>query len=143
MNSILKGFGVALGCALMASCSEISFGDSFLGKQPESSGATTEEMFSSKENAEKVLTKAYTGLSYGLPTASDYKLGGNILESITDLCYSFRDNISDGPVKLYYNGALGANNVPRNSAYRFGAKSNRSEERRVGKECRSRRSPYH
>lgn len=123
MNSILKGFGVALGCALMASCSEISFGDSFLGKQPESSGATTEEMFSSKENAEKVLTRAYTGLSYGLPTASDYKLGGNILESITDLCYSFRDNISDGPVKLYYNGALGANNVPRNSAYRFGAKS--------------------
>ena len=47
----------------------------------------------------------------------------NILESITDLCYSFRDNISDGPVKLYYNGALSANNVPKNSAYRYGSKS--------------------
>lgn len=123
MNSILKGLGVALGCVLMASCSEISFGDSFLGNQPESSGATTEEMFSSNVNAEKVLTKAYTGLPYGLPTGADYKLGGNILESITDLCYSFRDNISDGPLKLYYNGALSANNVPKNSAYQFGGKS--------------------
>ena len=70
-----------------------------------------------------MLTKAYTGLPYGLPTGSDYKLGVNILESITDLCYSFRDNISDGPVKLYYNGALSANNVPKNSAYRYGSKS--------------------
>ena len=113
-----------MGCVLIASsCSEISFGDKFLGDQPESSGATTEEMFSSKINAEKVLTKAYTGLPYGLPTGSDYKLGVNILESITDLCYSFRDNISDGPVKLYYNGALSANNVPKNSAYRYGSKS--------------------
>ncbi len=99
MNRIIKGLGIALGCVLIASsCSEISFGDKFLGDQPESSGATTEEMFSSKINAEKVLTKAYTGLPYGLPTGSDYKLGVNILESITDLCYSFRDNISDGPV---------------------------------------------
>lgn len=33
MNSILKGF-MALGCLLMASsCSEISFGDKFLGNQ--------------------------------------------------------------------------------------------------------------
>ena len=124
MNRIIKGLGIALGCVLIASsCSEISFGDKFLGDQPESSGATTEEMFSSKINAEKVLTKAYTGLPYGLPTGSDYKLGVNILESITDLCYSFRDNISDGPVKLYYNGALSANNVPKNSAYRYGSKS--------------------
>ena len=92
MNRIIKGLGIALGCVLIASsCSEISFGDKFLGDQPESSGATTEEMFSSKINAEKVLTKAYTGLPYGLPTGSDYKLGVNILESITDLCYSFRD----------------------------------------------------
>lgn len=124
MNSITKGLGIVLGCLLMtSSCSEISFGDKFLGNQPESSGATTEEMFSLKINAEKVLTKAYTGLPYGLPTGGDYKLGENILESLTDLCNSFRDNISDGPVKLYYNGALSANNVPKNSAYRYGSKS--------------------
>ncbi|MDD3968285.1 MAG: RagB/SusD family nutrient uptake outer membrane protein [Proteiniphilum sp.] len=123
MNIRSKGIGWAVGCMLIVSCSEISFGDRFLGEQPESSGATTEEMFSSKEGAEKVLTRAYMGLPYGLPTGADYKLGGNILESLTDLCYSFRDNISDGPVKLYYNGALSANNVPRNAAYRFGVKS--------------------
>lgn len=124
MNSIIKGIGITLSCILIASsCSEISFGDSFLGDQPESSGATTEEMFSSKINAEKVLVKAYSGLPYGLPTSSDNKLGGNILESITDLCYSFRDNISDGPVKLYYNGSLSATNVPTSSAYRLGGKS--------------------
>lgn len=123
MNTIIKGLGLIWGCVLIASCSELSFGNHFLGNQPESSGATTEEMFSSKVNAEKVLTKAYTGLPYGLPIASDYKLGGNILESITDLCQSFRDNISDGPMKLYYNGALSANNAPRNAAYMFGGKS--------------------
>lgn len=123
MHKLLKtiSFGIAL--LLTASCSQISFGDDFLGEQPESSGATTEEMFSTKENSEKVLTRAYMGLPYGLPTSSDFKLGGNILESITDLCQSFRDNISDGPMKLYYNGALSATNVPNNAAYRFGAKS--------------------
>lgn len=123
MNNILKGLGIALGCLWMSSCSEMSFGDSFLGDQPESSGATTKEMFSSKTNADKVLTRAYVGLPYGLPTGSDYKLGGNILEAITDLCQSFRDNISDGPLKLYYNGALSPNNVPKSSAYQYGGKS--------------------
>lgn len=123
--NIIKRLGIVLGCALMASsCSEIGFGDDFLGKQPESSGATTEEMFSSRINAEKVITKAYSGLPYGLPTGADSKLGVNILESLTDLCNSFRDNISDGPLKYYYNGALGANNVPVNNvAYRYGGKS--------------------
>lgn len=123
MNTIIKGLGALLGCALIASCSEISFGNDFLGNQPESSGATTEEMFSTNVNAEKVLTRAYQGLPYGLPAGGDFKLGGNILESITDLCQSSRDNISDGPMKLYYNGALSANNVPKSSAYQYGGKS--------------------
>lgn len=124
MKNIMKGLGIIWSCALLAvSCSEISFGDDFLGNQPESSGATTEEMFSSKINAEKVLVKAYSGLPYGLPTSADNKLGGNVLESLTDLCQSFRDNVSDAPMKLYYNGALSANNCPANAAYKFGGKS--------------------
>lgn len=124
MNNIFKQFAfLALGFTLLTSCSEIKFGDEFLGNQPESSGATTAEMFSSAVNAEKVLARAYMGLPYGLPTSADFKLGGNILESLTDLCYSFRDNISDGPVKLYYNGALSAMNMPRNAAYQYGGKS--------------------
>lgn len=123
MNNIIKTIGIALGSLWMTSCSEMTFGDDFLGSQPESSGATTAEMFSSKTNAEKVLTKAYTGLLYGLPAGDDYRMGGNILESITDLCYSFRDNISDGPMKLYYTGSLSPNNVPRNAAYLYGGNS--------------------
>ena len=124
MNKIFKQLSLlVVGYLTLISCSEIKFGDDFLGNQPESSGATTEEMFSSAINAEKVLTRAYIGLPYGLPTASDYRMGGNILESISDLCYSFRDNISDGPMKLYYNGALSATNAPRNAAYLFGGKS--------------------
>ncbi len=107
------------------SCSDIRFGDKFLGSQPESSGADLEKMFSSAVNAEKVLTKAYTYLPYGIPTGpgANNKLGVNTLESITDLQQSFRDNISDGPINLYYNGALSANvnNQQKGSeAYRFG-----------------------
>ena len=86
MNRIIKGLGIALGCVLIASsCSEISFGDKFLGDQPESSGATTEEMFSSKINAEKVLTKAYTGLPYGLPTGTECSVVIELDRPITDI----------------------------------------------------------
>lgn len=126
MNHIIKGFGIILGCTFITSCNELSFGNSFLGEQPESSGATTEEMFSSRTNAEQVLTKAYTGLPYGLPTASsnsNEKLGGAILESLTDLCYTFRDNISDGAKNLYYNGALSPNSVNQMAAYLYGGES--------------------
>lgn len=33
---------------MLMSCSEISFGDDFLGNRPESSGADVEKMFSNK-----------------------------------------------------------------------------------------------
>ena len=84
-------------------------------------------MFSSAVNADRVLTKAYTYLPYGLPTGDrPYdKLGVNILEAITDLHYSFRNNMSDGPVNLYYNGALSSNigtsDLQGREAYRFGS----------------------
>ena len=39
------------------SCSEIRFGDDFLGDSPESSGADIDTMFNSAVNAEKVLAK--------------------------------------------------------------------------------------
>lgn len=116
----------AVVCLLLASCSDIRFGDDFLGDHPESSGATLDEMFSSAVNADRVLTKAYTYLPYGLPTGDrPYdKLGVNILEAITDLHYSFRNNMSDGPVNLYYNGALSSNigtsDLQGREAYRFG-----------------------
>ena len=85
------------GLLMLMSCSQISFDGSFLGDRPESSGAETEQMFSSASEADKVLNEAYRNLPYGIPTSLNNKLGGNILESLTDLCQSFRDNISDGP----------------------------------------------
>ncbi|MGM9756764.1 MAG: RagB/SusD family nutrient uptake outer membrane protein [Candidatus Cryptobacteroides sp.] len=113
----------ALSFAVIVSCSEIKFGDSFLGDQPESSGATMEQMFSSPTEAEKVLNRAYLALPYGIPTSINNKLGVNILESLTDLSQSFRDNISDGPMKYYYNGALSANSINGSAAYCFGSET--------------------
>lgn len=112
-----------LSFAAIVSCSEIKFGDSFLGDQPESSGATMEQMFSSPTEAEKVLNRAYLALPYGIPTSINNKLGVNILESLTDLSQSFRDNISDGPMKYYYNGALSANSINGSAAYCFGSET--------------------
>lgn len=123
MKKKLKTLSIILGCASLFSCSEISFGDDFLGKQPESSGATTEQMFSSKNESDKVLNRAYLALPYGLPTSITNKLGDNILEALTDLCQSFRDNISDGPMKYYYNGALNPNSINLNSAYMYGSET--------------------
>ena len=123
MNKYIKIIGMGLGCMFTVSCSEISFGDNFLGDQPESSGATTEQMFSSMNEADKVLTRAYQDLPYGLPAGNNNKLGGNILESLTDLCQSFRDNVSDGPMKMYYNGALSSTTVDQKSAYLYGGET--------------------
>lgn len=123
MNNIIKGISIVFGALWITSCSDLTFGDNFLGEQPESSGATTEEMFSSKVNADKVLTKAYTGLLYGITTSGEARMGGNVLESITDLCQSFRNNIGDGPTTLYYNGQLSPNDVAAKAAYLYGGQS--------------------
>ena len=80
-------------------------------------------MFSSPTEAEKVLNRAYLALPYGIPTSINNKLGVNILESLTDLSQSFRDNISDGPMKYYYNGALSANSINGSAAYCFGSET--------------------
>lgn len=107
------------GLFVLMSCSQISFDKDFLGDRPESSGADINKMFSSAVEADKVLTEAYRNLPYGIPTSLNNKLGGNILESLTDLCQSFRDNISDGPMKYYYNGSLSASTVNSSAAYHY------------------------
>lgn len=125
MKDIIKLLPVCLLCCI-CSCSDLTFGDRFLGSEPESSGAVLDSMFSSKVNADKVLTTAYTFLPYGLPTgnAPYNKMGGNILESITDLYNSYRNQNQDGPMNLYYNGLLSANNATTNiEAYRFGSET--------------------
>lgn len=115
----MKNIYYIAGLLILMSCSQISLDSSFLGDRPESSGAETSQMFSSASEADKVLNEAYRNLPYGIPTSLNNKLGYNILESLTDLCQSFRDNISDGPMKLYYNGALSATSVNSSAAYEF------------------------
>jgi hypothetical protein len=127
MKKLIYIFLFILTLGMLISCSELTFGDAFLNNQPESSGATLDTMFNSMLNSDKVLANAYRFLPYGLPTGSGAgynKLGVNLLEGITDLYQSFRDNISDGPINLYYNGALSANINPvqqGSEAYRFGS----------------------
>lgn len=59
MKNMIKILSVwSIGVSLFA-CSDLTFGDKFLGDQPESSGATLDSMFNSKANADKVLTQAY------------------------------------------------------------------------------------
>lgn len=127
--SIITALAAAM--LLQVSCYDLRFGDAFLGEHPESSGATLDTLFSSSVNAEKVLVKAYSYLPYGLPVylkdrydGKEYdKLGINVLESISDLNHSRRNNPSDGPVNLYYNGTYGSNigsDYRGTEAYRFG-----------------------
>lgn len=126
MKRQLKLFMYSGLAILLVACSDIKFGDAFLGDQPESSGAILETMFSSELYADKVLTTAYSYLPYGLPTGSgmaDNKLGGNVLESITDLQHSYRNNQNDGPNGLYYNGALSSRSKAGIEAYRFGSEN--------------------
>lgn len=127
MKNILKIWTIVIAVFVAASCSEITFGDEFLGTAPEMNETTLDSMFSSRLYAEKVLTQAYTYLPYGIPTGtagSENKLGLNILESLTDINSSFRDNASDGPTKLYYNGSLNSSHSSAgNEAYRYGSEN--------------------
>ena len=118
---------IGLTGTILCACNDIRFGDDFLGRVPEASGAITDSMFNSKVNADKVLSHAYRCLPYGIPTSKSQpndKLGVNVLEALSDLHYSTRNNMMDGPTTLYYNGALsstlGANSVGC-EAYRFGS----------------------
>ena len=115
---------VALGVLTVLSCTEIQFGDKFLGDAPESSGSTLATMFSSRVNSEMVLTKVYSTLPYGLSVSGTLRMGGNYLESLTDLCQSFRSQANDSPFSDYYTGMLTANNVTANKdMYAFGNES--------------------
>lgn len=110
----------------LCSCADLRLGDAGLSDAPETSGATLDSLFSSLQDADKVLLTAYSYLPYGIPTNSDTKMGGNWLESITDLQNSWRNNVADGPTNLYYSGALNSSLSSSNAgteAYRFASES--------------------
>lgn len=104
---------------LLFSCSDLKFGDELLNQQPEGTGATLDSMFCSKVNADKVLTKAYTELPYGLPVGGRDRLGPSILEAITDFAQDNLEWTGNGARELYYTGALSANSINGSAAYYF------------------------
>ena len=131
MKNILKNtykIGIAvLGLMTAVSCTEISFGDKFLGDAPESSGSTLETMFSSRYYSEMVLTRAYQGLPYGITYQNSsgtpvHRFGVNPIETLTDLCQSFHNsNQNDSAQKNYYSGLLSANTLSSIDLYVFGS----------------------
>ena len=106
----------------MSSCETLQLGDAGLSEAPETSGATIETLFATKKDADKVLVTAYAYLPYGITSSFDSKMGGNVLECITDHAHSNRTFGSDGPRNLYYTGSLGSNissSYAGSEAYRF------------------------
>jgi len=113
---------VLLGAGLIA-CESLKLGDAGLSEAPESSGATIDTLFATLKDSDKVLAQAYYYLPYGLYTSFDDKMGNDLLEAITDHYISNSFSDSDGPVYLYYNGALNATITESTSgmAYCFGS----------------------
>lgn len=128
MKSKIYKLGIAaMSLVMAAACTEIKFGDEFLGDAPESSGSTLETMFSSRVNSETVLTRAYMGLPYGITylNASGtpvFRFGVNPIETLTDLCQSFFNaNQNDSAQLHYYSGMLSAASISStNDMYYFG-----------------------
>ena len=123
MTNIIKGFCIVFATMWMVSCSDLTFWNEFLRDQPESSGATTEMMFASKVEADKVLTTAYTGLLYGISTKAQTRFGSDLLEVLTDLSHSWNAQMSNSAVAPYYSGRLNPNDVSASNAYYFGGLS--------------------
>ena len=65
---------------MMASCETLQLGDAGLSSAPETSGATIENLFATKKDADKVLVTAYAYLPYGITSGFDSKMGGNVIE---------------------------------------------------------------
>ncbi len=127
MKRIIKYIiNVTIAGTLICSCSDITFGDKFLGDHPEESGATIDTVFQTSVTADKVLSNAYRHLPYGLPTGDkpNDKIGYDVLECITDLAHSFRETDNAGPQNLYYNGGL-SSDLPSilqgRETYRYGS----------------------
>ena len=102
---------------MMTGCEELKFGNAFLDQEPDQVGVNMDTIFSKKYYAMQVLTKAYTTLPYGIPNGGTAKLGGDLLDAITDLSYT---TLTYGGAKmLYYVGAYSAGTEGNKSKYLF------------------------
>ena len=122
----MKKYFVILMMALlgagMVACESLKLGDAGLSKAPETSGANLDTLFASLKDADKVLAQAYYYLPYGLTCDFTQKMGGSVLEALTDHYISNSKDSGDGPTALYYTGGLGPGANSVGFAYKFGAK---------------------
>lgn len=102
---------------LLGGCSELKFGNDFLDQEPDQIGIDIDQVFSKKHYAMQVLTHAYTSLPYGVPCSWDAKLGGDMLEALTDLSYA--SGTYGGATQLYYTGAYSPATESSKSKYLF------------------------
>lgn len=116
MKNIIVVFILAVVSFWISSCSELTFGNKFLGEEPENSEATLDTMFSSAANADKVLSKAYANLPYGIAAGNEDNLGGQSLECITDLAIYCQGN-------PYYTGAITAAGNSSSQVYLVGGET--------------------
>lgn len=119
-NKIISGILPAVfvfAMSLFHSCEELKFGNDFLDQQPEQVGINLDTVFSKKHYAMQVLTKAYSTLPYPIPTGANPRLGGDLLDAITDLSYSTCHY--GGAKSLYYVGSYSAGTENRKSKYLF------------------------
>lgn len=116
MKQFVNILSVIATVLILFSCSEMTFGDKFLGDRPESSGATIDSMFSSVVNADKVLSKAYANLPYGISARNEDNLGGRSLESITDLAIHCSGS-------SYYTGGINASSNSSEQVYLVGGET--------------------
>lgn len=97
------------GLAILSSCEKLEVGNSFLEKAP-GSDVTIDTIFNSIELAEHFLWNGYSTLPYGLNlnwnSEKNDKLGMDILESLSDLNYSYL--AWGGAAQLYYSGQYNA-----------------------------------
>lgn len=116
MKSIINIIILAIAGLSITSCEEMSFGNKFLGDEPQSSDATLDTMFSSAAYADKVLAEAYVNLPYGIATGNEDNLGGQSLDCVTDLAIYCQGN-------PYYTGEINASSSSSSQVYLVGGET--------------------
>ncbi len=95
-------------------CEEFKLGNEFLNQQPDQVGVNIDTVFTKKQYAAQVLTKAYSTLHYAI---DEDILGGDMQESITDLSYS--TCTYGGSRSSYYPGSYNSSTAGRVTKYQY------------------------
>ena len=101
LKTYFYGLIMSLLLVMTVSCEDFALGEKFLQKPP-SGDVTIDTIFSTADNARKVLWFSYSKLPYGIPVGYNYTtaMWYGVLEGLTDLNQS--ELTWDGVNMLYY-----------------------------------------